>query len=245
MVRASEDKFTKYRFLKRSAKISTFLPETHIFTFSSFRSMLKKYGEIIVKPIGKGGGFGVIKVVALDKGNYLIHIERSKKIVNGVKLAYFRVKRLTGKLVYLVQQYVPLATIQNRPFDIRVIVQRKKASQTWRVTGTATKVAGKGYIVTNNTRSHGTLIPLPKALQKTSFRPISHQLIKRLKNTAIQIANRLNHLYPRHRIYGLDMGISKKGQIYLIEANKYPSLSHFIKLKDFSTYKRIQRIKKG
>lgn len=245
MVRASEDKFTKYRFLKRSPTISAHLPETHILSFSSFENMLKKYGVIIVKPIGKGGGFGVIKIGSLDKGSYLIHIEKSQKIVRGIRAAYFRVKRLTAGLVYLVQEYVPLVKINHRPFDIRVIVQRKKHSQAWRVTGTAVKVAGKGYIVTNNTRSNGTLIPLPVALQKTSFRSSRNQLIRRIKNTAIRIANRLNRLYPQHRIYGLDMGISRTGQIYLIEANKYPSLSHFIKLKDFKTYRRIQRIKRG
>lgn len=245
MVRASEDKFTKYRFLRRSSTISAHLPETHMLTFSSFHSMLKKYREIIVKPIGKGGGFGVIKITTLGKKKYLIHLETRKKVVKGIKTTYFQVKKLTKGLSYLVQRYIPLAKINHRPFDVRVIVQRKKGSRTWSVTGTAAKIAGKGYIVTNNTRSKGTLIPLPVALQKTSFRPFHKQLMTKMKKTAIKIANRMNLLYPQHRIYGLDMGISKKGRIYLIEANKYPSLSHFIKLKDFSTYKRIQRIKKG
>ncbi|SHF39486.1 YheC/D like ATP-grasp [Seinonella peptonophila] len=246
MNRASEDKFTKYRFLSQSPALLPHLPETHLFNQHTFAYMLHKYQQIIVKPIGKGGGFGVIQISAQGDNQYKVHIENKTRIIQGLSDTYHYVKHLTGPLRYLIQRRIPLAQINNRPFDIRVIVQRKKRSHVWKVTGTAAKVAGKGFIVTNNTRSKGTLLPLSVAIQRAiSQRTIHENPIGNIKQTSIKIVSRLSRLYPPHRIYGLDIGLDHHGRIFLIEANKYPSMSHFIKLKDYSTYRRIQSIKQG
>ncbi|MDI4649689.1 hypothetical protein KB449_32475 [Cohnella sp. F6_2S_P_1] len=53
---------------------------------------------------------------------------------------------------YIVQRRLQLARIQRKPFDIRVMVQRKKGhSSNWNTTGSYAKVAARGYLVTNVT----------------------------------------------------------------------------------------------
>ncbi|WP_335437160.1 YheC/YheD family protein [Neobacillus drentensis] len=47
---------------------------------------------------------------------------------------------------YIVQEEIPLASIDECPLDIRVMVQRKRGSQEWHVTGRAVKVAEDYFI---------------------------------------------------------------------------------------------------
>jgi D-alanine-D-alanine ligase-like ATP-grasp enzyme len=136
--------------------------------------------------------------------------------------------------------------VNGRPFDIRVVVQRRRHSGRWKVTGKVAKVAGNGYIVTNISRSKGTVLPVKTAISKSSLGGLSaDSLLSRIKRVAILAAERLRKIYPDQRIYGMDIGLDHRGDVWIIEANRRPILSHFLKLKDKTMYRRIQAYKKG
>lgn len=246
MTSLRKHKWQKYRILKRSDQLAPHMPKTRMLSKSHFLSFMKKYGNFIAKPVNGSRGFGVFKVSELGNHTCKIHHEANRKTIHGRRKTYKYLKRKIGSRSYMIQRYIPLATVYNRPFDIRVIVQRRKNSSEWNVTGKLAKVAGPGYIVTNLTRSNGTPLHVETALHRSSLRYSSTQsVVSAIEKVALRCAKRLSSYFPGHRIYGLDMGLDRNGHIWIIEANLYPAMSHFRKLGDYSMYRRIQSYKRG
>jgi hypothetical protein len=239
------NKLGKYRFMKDSAQLSPHLPETKRMTKSNFYDLLAKFGSVIIKPNGGSRGAGVVKVTVLGNAHYIIHKENKKITVKGKENVYAQLRKRIGFRPYIVQRAVNLATIHKRPFDIRVIVQRRRNTRKWDVTGELVKLAGKGYIVTNITRSKGKLLSIQTGIRKSSITGRSRETaisdIHRIARTAAQ---RLHLHYPWQRIFGLDIGLDQNGHVWIIEANKAPSMSHFLKIKNYGMYRHIMSYKK-
>lgn len=232
--------------MMKSSRVTPHLPETKLFKKSSFWHMLNKYGQVIVKPVLGSRGARVKMITALGNGTYQFHLENSKTDFHSKEDLYAFVLnhiRRSGR-EHLIQRRINLATINSRPFDVRAIVQRKKTASPWQVTGLVAKVAGEGYIVTNITRSKGTVMHLRSAIRRSSLNARSSDALnKKIKRVALLSANHLGKLYFGHRIFGLDMGLDKKGRVWVIEANLKPLLSHFRKLGNQKMYRRIMSFK--
>jgi len=227
------------------SELAPHLPETGRFNEGQFSRLLDKYGDIVVKPNEGSRGRNVIRVFSPEDDHYTIHHENKQISVLGLENAFQAVLRRVGSEKYIVQRRIPLATVTRRPFDVRVIVQRKAQSNKWEVTGKLAKLAGKGYIVTNLTRSNGRALPVSKAIQKSSInKPFKKELVSKLNAIAVYSAHCLRNLYPKQRIYGLDIGIDNKGFIWIIEVNLRPSMSHFHKLGAKKTIRKIMEFKR-
>jgi hypothetical protein len=243
---SSRHKWVQYKHMKKFKEIRGHLPTTRLMDKYSFKDLIDRYGDVILKPDNGRRGRGVYRVSVVDKKTYKIHTENKKKAIEGKRQAYEYLKSRIGSRKYLVQRRIPLATVQTRPMDIRVIVQRKRYSDAWKVTATAVKVAGEGYIVTNITRSNGQILPFKNALRKSSLKSYSSEkLLSKIQRIAIRSAERTSHLYPHHRIFGFDMGLDDKANAWIIEVNRFPMMSHFRKLNDKAMYHRILKYKKG
>ncbi len=248
--KATRNKWLKYKFMK-TRKLLPHLPETRILTRKSFWKLIKRYRHILIKPIRGSRGKGIIQVSAIGKKKYGVRFENRKIIIRGKRKIHRYLKRkikaskYRTPSKYIVQRKISRPTINGHPFDIRAIVQRPKSSKAWTVTGKIAKVAGKGYIVSNISRSKGTVMPVKKAIRKSSLKNSSIKpLVSKLNRVAIQTARKLEPYFKGHRIYGLDIALDKKGHVWIIEANLFPILSHFRKLKDKTMYRRIMAYKK-
>lgn len=243
---ATKNKWLKYLYLKNYSLLGPYVSETKKMSRESLWSLLGKYGHVIVKPVWGSRGKGVIQVSDLGSDKYAIHYENKQSEKKGKEKTYSYIKEKMGSADYMVQQRINRPTIDQCPFDMRVIVQRRTNSSRWVVTGKVIKVAGKGYIVSNNSRSKGKLYMFNKGIKKSS---ISHLSVSKLESEidriAILSAVRLRTFFPDHRIYGLDIATDRQGHVFIIESNLYPSMSHFEKLKDRSMYYRIKSYKKG
>lgn len=240
-------KWLKYKFMIKSNRVASHLPKTVLFTKSAFWHMLNKYGQIIVKPVLGSRGARVKMITALNNKTYEFHLENKKTIFTSKESLYAYVldQVKDSKREHLVQQRINLAMIDDRPFDMRVVVQRKTPDSSWQVTGMLAKVAGQGYIVTNITRSKGKVMHIRSAIRRSSLNAKSaSDLENEINHVALLSANRLGKLYPDHRIFGFDMGFDKKGHIWIIEANLKPQMSHFHKLGDEQMYRNIMSFKK-
>jgi hypothetical protein len=165
-----KNKWLRYSFMTEDVKLAPHMPETRqLLTAEALWEMIAHHGQVILKPVVGHRGFGVIQVSPLGNEGFEIHTENKKTTIRGFGETYAHIKGMIGSRRYMVQQRVQLAEIHNRPFDMRVIVQRKKYSDSWRVTGKVAKVAGNGYIVTNITRSKGTLLSVETAIEKSSL----------------------------------------------------------------------------
>jgi glutathione synthase/RimK-type ligase-like ATP-grasp enzyme len=238
------NKWFKYRYLKKTKNLSHYVPETQVMSQKALWQLISKYKHVIVKPIRGSRGRGVIQVSSLGNHEYALHYEKTKITLHGEEITYLYIETITGSTPYMVQRRVTRPTIEGRPFDMRVIIQRRKNSPVWKVTAKVAKVAGEGYIVSNNTRSEGDLLLVKKALRKSSINHLSkRKLLNEIDKIALRATRRLATYYKGHRIYGLDMGPDQRGRIWIIEANLFPAMSHFHKLSDKTMYRRITSYK--
>ena len=214
-------KWKKYKILQGSAELASTLPETQWFTEHALWDFIGKYGSVILKPSGGGGGAGVMRVTAQRNNLYEVHAGNKQTVCKGQAATLTFVKQRMNR-PYLVQRRILLATVNNRPFDLRVVVQRHGDSP-WQVTGKLAKVAGKGFIVTNVGRSNGTVLTVRQAIQQSQLHPFSAQeMISRVERIALLAAVYLSREYPEIRMIGLDMGFDQKGNVWIIEANFRP-----------------------
>jgi hypothetical protein len=246
MASAAKDKWYKYLLLRRHASLRSYVPETKLLDRYHFSKLLSKYGHVIVKPVWGSRGQGIFQVSWIGRHKYIVHYENIKVAVRGRTNTYHYIRRKIGNASYMVQRRITRPTINNRPFDMRVIIQRRTGSPVWVVTGKVIKVVGKGYIVSNNTRSKGKILHFRSGIQQSSVRHLSASALEsHIDRVSIRSAKRLSAYFPAHRIYGLDIGIDRKGRIGIIEANLFPAMSHFRKLKDKTMFHRITDYKNG
>ncbi|QQE75526.1 YheC/YheD family protein [Brevibacillus composti] len=235
----NESKLKKYAVLRRHARLARALPHTRRFSKEALRQFMKSYRKVIAKPAAGSGGAGVILISNLGGNRYRVHRGYRTRVVHG-KAGTYRYIRKRIKSQYLVQRGISLARVSGRPFDIRVMVQRRSGSA-WVVTGMLAKVAGPGYIITNIKRSGGRVLPLRTAILRSGIRSASaDHLIARLKEIAIASAKQLTTYYANQKVYGLDMALDSSGRVWIIEANLRPDISLFLKLSDKSQYRRIR-----
>ncbi len=219
--------------------LASSLPQTAMLSYAAFSSYLDRYKRVIAKPIVGSGGKGIILISSRGNNQYLVQSGRMRRILTGKNKAYELVKKLAKRRYYLIQKRIPLATVNRRPFDVRVMVQRRKGSP-WTVTGKLAKVAGAGFIITNVARSRGRVLPLRTALSRSNIRGASPDAINSsLSRIGLRAANRLQRYYPSLRMYGFDMGVDTRGKVWIIEANVTPSRALFLKLADKSMYRKI------
>ncbi|MNI37134.1 Endospore coat-associated protein YheD [compost metagenome] len=238
MASRSWSKWHKHQTLIKSAKLKPHLPATSLFSKTSFWRLLNQYDQVIVKPTNSSGGKGVIRISKKGRRQYEVHNGSKKRKIQGKDKVYAYVKK-GRKQNHLVQQRIPLATVDKRPFDLRVMVQRRVHSK-WKVTGKLAKVAGKGYIITNTRRSHGMILPIKKAIKRSSIHKKSTRKLKRhINKVALLTAKQIKKKYPSARTLGIDMGLDRSGKPWIIEVNFTPMKSLFLKLKNKSIYRRI------
>jgi hypothetical protein len=231
-------KWRKHRVLVRTAKLRRHLPSTRWLGNRTFQSLLKKHRVVILKPAAKSGGFGVMKVASVDKHRISVHSDRAIRMIKGRSAIASFIKR-TAARHYLVQKRIELATVNGCPFDLRVMVQRRRGGP-WNVTGMVAKLAGRGYIITNVARSRGRVLTVSQALTRSGFRN-SRAIRRKIRGISLLTAQKLSHAYPSLRTIGLDIGIDLNGKVWIIEANFRPMISLFRKLKNRSMYQAILR----
>jgi YheC/D like ATP-grasp len=244
-MRVSVGKWTKHKLMSKDERLSSYLPDTQYLTRSSLNLMLDKYNQIMVKPCFGYQGIGIIQISFLSDADFELHIGHRKIIINGKENIYDYLKENhfpRKRQRYIVQQRIPLATINNNPFDIRVMVQRKKKSLEWVVTGKLAKVAANNFVVTNAAKA---ILSVENALEKSL---VSNEKIKdivaELEEVSLLIAQQLKNSYTKKRVYGIDLGIDTQGKVWIIEANLTPAVSMFTLLNDGS-YETIKSYKRG
>lgn len=234
------DKWTQYRILHASSTLASQLPETRLLNSNALQKLLIKYQGVVLKP--RRGSFGRnILFVNRNKANaYRIHYEKKLSTIKGTRRLYKWINGKTRSRGYVVQRRLQLAQIKGRPFDIRIMVQRRKgASSPWKVTGSYAKVASQGYLITS---VPSRIIPVSEALKQVGIG--NRSMLVKANRTALLAAKRLGERFPKLRQVGFDIGIDGKRRVWIIEGNYNPSLVPFLLLKDSSIYRRIRGYQK-
>lgn len=236
------NKYQMYLVMKQNNQLVPYLPNTIMWSKKNFFTMLNKYKSVVVKPNnGKQGQ--KVYFVKRTSLNYYMTINKKRKVFGSKRDVYNYLKKVASKREFIIQQDVNLAKIDRRPFDFRIIVQRKTVNSNWKVNGILVRKGGKGYKVTNR-RRHGTVLPLEKALRKLNVTDkYKSALVDDIMKVSLMAAETLGHSFPNQRIFGVDIGMSRKGKLYIFELNRWPLLGGFRSLKDQTQINRIMAYK--
>lgn len=215
-----------------------YLPKTRVYSPEQLWAFTETYQHVMLKPSGGGGGAGIIQVSAKGENKFLVHSGKRRRVVAGKAATIGYVQSLFRPKTYLIQPRIPLGKINGKPFDVRVMLQRRGQKEPWKMTGWCAKLAGSGYVVTNVARSRGQVLPIRTAISQSNIQAGPDILID-IRFVAKSAAERLGKAYPTLREIGFDVGIDVDGKPWIIEANFRPSLSLFQKLPDPSFYRRI------
>jgi hypothetical protein len=234
------DKWLQYRILRKGSSLAGRLPKTQLLKKNALSKMLHQYQSVVLKPRDGSYGRDIVFIKRNGANAYRIHNENNAVTMRDTdKLLKWLRKKNRGRR-YIVQRRLQLAQIGHRPFDIRIMAQRKKGSSfTWNVTGSYAKVAAQGYLVTNVTRR---TIPVLEALKLARIG--DRGLLIKAERIALLAAKQLGERYPKLRQIGFDIGIDRKCRIWIIEGNYKPDLRPFRLLKDSSMHRRILWYKK-
>ncbi|ANY66047.1 hypothetical protein BBD42_05930 [Paenibacillus sp. BIHB 4019] len=234
------DKWLQYRILRNGSSLAKRLPETQLLKKSTLSKMLLHYQSVVLKPRDGSYGKNIVFIKRNGANAYRMHNEKNAVTMRDTDKLLQELRKNKRGLAYIVQRRLQLAQIQHKPFDMRIMAQRKRgSSSTWCVTGSYAKVAAKGYLVTNVTSS---TIPVLEALKLARIGDRS--LLVEAERIALMAAKRLGERYPKLRQIGFDIGIDTKRRIWIIEGNYLPDLRPFRLLKDSSMYRRILWYKK-
>lgn len=235
-------KYLLWRFFANHKAIRPYLPDTRRFTRQAFINMLNQYGMVYVKPSGGSMGRGVIKVWKSGQRVFIKKTVQAVKTFPSVDAAASHLTTLTKGYAYIVQRGIHLATIDGRPLDIRVMMQRSEPGGSWLYSGMLAKVAGPRSVVTNVALSRGYVLEVEDALKRSLGwgKGRINKMVDEMKRLSFTAAKHFDS-YQRYRELGFDMAVDSNGKLWLIEENTGPSHPLFKRLKsNLSMYRRIE-----
>jgi hypothetical protein len=113
--------------------------------------MMKKYSMLIIKPCHSSKGNGIMSLEKISQNEWLLIYQTKKGNKKEIGDKEQIVKLIMNKInekKYITQEKIKLTTLNNRPFDIRVILQKNDQGD-WNVKEMLEKLAAKGEFVTN------------------------------------------------------------------------------------------------
>jgi glutathione synthase/RimK-type ligase-like ATP-grasp enzyme len=202
-----------HRLLAQSPALLPYLPQTMRLSKSSLHHMMQKYNGLYLKPINSSVGNGIIRLSQSKGQQWEIKTTRRTLLVTK-KNVYSTLALLIKNRRYLIQQEIPLAKYNGRPYDIRVSVQRADGGE-WKVTGMVGKVAGKGKHITNVAKG-GKVITCDRLFEYCGFKKMLPLQIEKL---SLELAKYLGTRLTNLADVGFDIGVDYKENLYFIEMN--------------------------
>ncbi|WP_400246317.1 YheC/YheD family protein [Niallia sp. JL1B1071] len=224
------NKLDIYERLLQDDSISDYLPETHALTnFSVIERMLSNFGNVYIKPKNGSLGKGIYQVLYDKKDGY--YYTRFKDIDQGNRLMRFdHLEALMNHLFdkqnlshYIVQQGIHLIRSEKKSIDFRVHTNKNKDGY-WEMTAIAAKIAGAGSVTTH--LNNGGIVKALDELADTDLK--SEEMINKLTKASLQISKALEKQMEGYiGEIGFDLGLDRKGRVWLFEANAKPGRSIF------------------
>lgn len=216
-------KWDVYQLLKNHPLLQAFFPETtRVTTSEEIIEHLERMEKIIIKPEFGSGGLGI----------YLLTKTKDSTIVSMTKKGtkYDRqfesqsqlnkwLQHLINRYSYLCQPYLELSNQKNEPFDLRILLQKNERNQ-WIERGRGIRLGKQGHITSNLTMG-GEALSLDTFIQKNPDTiPVSvEQTIQHILRT---LPVETEAVFQRLFELGIDLGIDKKGQIWILDINSKP-----------------------
>lgn len=243
MGRYANTKLGKTNFLNRHEEIKRYIPETQKASDTSIHDMLERHKMVYVKPNNGTGGHGIVKAeIKKPRSNPTYQLKYKTKTYGypTFKAFYKSLRGITGRRTYLVQKGIHMLKYKDRPFDIRIMVQKNERGE-WEHTGTIGRAAHPKRIVTNY-HSGGTPLPLDTLLKPHLSSKEIGKLHKKLGSIGLQVASYMQKGFPKVNELGVDVGLDRKHTPWIFEVNTRPDPFIFLKLGKPGVFRKIIRL---
>jgi hypothetical protein len=218
------DKWTLHQQLAASDTLKKLVPYTLKWTPNlQLDELLKKYPRLYLKQVDGKAGIGMMRISRMKNGIELIYQdkkEKTRKTFTSVDALSQTVQQLTKQLPYLIQQGIPLATFDGRPFDVRMLLQKNNQGE-WELTGAGVRVAGPSSISTHVPMG-GRIESLHRVIRHT-FKEKAPEILSKIKKTGLELAKYIES--KQSSALGemsIDLGIEENGTLWFFEANAKP-----------------------
>jgi len=233
--RALRGKWEVYRSVLKYPELKQHVPDTKPLSgVAVLTAMLKKYGYVFIKPDMGSQGKGVCQVRVTREGFMCRgrdhHNRPYSTLVSSVAAVLSLVKSASQRRRLLVQQGLNLNHLHGSTFDVRTIVQKNEQGQ-WEVTGSAVRVGRRGS-VTSNLHGGGRAIKTEKLI-KSQFPDKHEEILQKIAWLGVAIPEALDKELGRFGEFGLDLGVDRDGQVWLIEANSKPGRTVFLRIRAY------------
>ncbi|MHA6485234.1 YheC/YheD family endospore coat-associated protein [Paenibacillus sp. strain BS8-2] len=227
-------KLRVYDCLRSYSTIAPYLPTT-----AMYRNISQLEHQLLELPLGV-----VLKPAAGMQGRGFLHIDapyaaENELIVRGRTRnnAPFKetftsfdalgqwLQSFIGSSPFLIQPYLPLRTADDRPYDIRVLLQKDEKGL-WQVSGSAARL-GKTESMTSNLHGGGTAKPAEETLAASFMRSKAEHLLSKIHTISAQTAVLLEENFGRFGELAFDFGLEPSGKLWLLEVNAKPGRDSF------------------
>lgn len=214
------DKWTIYQVLHNS-KLSSYIPTTYLLETAD-QLPLHERRPLIIKPINGSQGNGLYFIHQVKKG-ILVKTDKKEKKVEHLFHHIFVFRKWLNQLLknsnYLYQDYLPLYNIDNQPFDIRSLLQKKPTNK-WEIAGMGIRLGESGRII-SNLSAGAEIVPFKEWFQHSNIEMKSF-LLQELKDILLQLPSILEGSFPSLFELGVDIGITPTGSLWILDVNSKP-----------------------
>lgn len=219
--RSAFSKWATHVALSEDSSILPHLPKTVNFCRNSdLADMLFIYPKLCVKSLWGSRGKEVMFIEKSDEGGLtLLYPNGSVKLFEQLEDLVGAISRFMGDKPFIVQQWIELATEENRHFDIRVLLQ-KVSMNLWDCTALSLRLAlpGQGSTSTSQGSKVKQVSPVLEKLWPSRYL----EIIANIKKLAFNVGQKLEDKYGPLGELGIDIGIDMNGEVWLFEVNGKP-----------------------
>jgi glutathione synthase/RimK-type ligase-like ATP-grasp enzyme len=233
-----------HRWFSRERDIAPHIPSTIVYKEKlDLIKMLNKYGDVYVKPIWGMKGFGVIRVNK-EEDRIRFRYRNDNNNLDFILENEEELDKTLGELFSvgecIIQQGINLLNYDGGVVDFRSVMQKNETFK-WECSGIIARVGAKESVV-SNISSGGAALPAVDFIHESlaTSEIEAFEIKERLISLCMKVCNALDEYGFNFGTLGLDIGIDKDKNIWLIEVNnRRPHPAIALRASDIQSYYTI------
>ncbi len=222
------DKWETHKVLAQSKELTGFLPHTKIYSHPLIlEKFVNKYKTVYIKDSAGRLGQNIFKIQREGRGKYIAFNQKERKIYRSrLELNSLNDRIVNNELqgkTLIIQQGIELARLGNRPFDIRVLVQKNSRGK-WEIVDKSIRIAPYKDSVVTNISSGGEAKGFSEVIAVV-FPEKQREIENQINTMSRKICCCLENKYGRLGELGIDAALDEQGRVWLLEVNGKPAKS--------------------
>lgn len=231
------NKWKVYNLLIQS-NLQMYTPDTFLFNEVNLSEQVKKYKLVYVKPAYGYHGKSVYRLELKENGDIHIslHSLAPRLICRNNEDIQQKMGQLLGKNIFIVQKGIPSSQIDNKNYDIRVLVQKDIRGK-WTVSTMVCRVAIELYF---NTGAYESIYDAEEIFARIfPLKKMKETTLKSINNISVNAAQVLETQMELLGEISVDFVLDEEMKLWIIELNGKPQKRIY---KDINNFKYEQLI---